>query len=215
MPSLLPAWPRYAEATVINALGLLDNPNLMLEADSANLSNAYAQRAGAVDERPLREALASGLTAVNITLGHVAGEAGPFEATVRDIACWDSFIRQHARTLRKICDLSDLDAAKSQGQVGVICGFQNTLMLGQDLSRVRMFSQLGVKVIGQHRLPPNAAHMGLRGLRKPGRRAVGLGCRLHGADPWTGGRPATPSIASASATCPCLLAARRAATGWP
>ena len=142
-----PAWPSYPRAPVINALGTLDNPNLMLEADGASLSTAYAQRAGAVDERSLREALASGLTAVNITLGHVAGEAEPFEATVRDIACWDAFIREHPSALRKVCTIADVGAAKRDGQVGVIYGFQNTLMLGQDLSRVRMFAQLGVKVI--------------------------------------------------------------------
>ena len=38
----------------------------------------------------MREAFASGLTAVNLTLGYVYGDGEPFEATIRDIANTDA-----------------------------------------------------------------------------------------------------------------------------
>src|SRR5689334_8096324 len=98
---------------VINALGVLDNPNLLLHPggpDRAKL--AYASDGGAVDERALADAKASGLCAVNVTLGHVAGSDEPFEATVRDIAAWDAFIRARPAALRKVLTGQDIDAAR-------------------------------------------------------------------------------------------------------
>jgi membrane dipeptidase len=133
---------------VINALGVLDNPNLLLHpggADRAAL--AYASTAAAVDARALDDARAAGVCAVNVTLGHVAGSDDPFEATRRDIAAWDDFIAHHPHALRKVLTGADIDAAHTAGQVGVIYGFQNTEMLGRDATRVDEFARLGVRVI--------------------------------------------------------------------
>jgi membrane dipeptidase len=133
---------------VVNALGVLDNPNLARApggADSAAL--AYASTAAAVDARALADARAAGLCAVNITLGHVAGSDDPYAATRRDIAAWDTFIAGHSSALRKVLAGADIDAARAAGQVGVIFGFQNTEMLGHDLDRVDEFARRGVRVI--------------------------------------------------------------------
>ena len=146
--ALQSTWPGFAQATVINALGTLDNPNLLFApggADRARL--AYGNSSAAVDARSLADARASGLTAVNLTLGHVAGSDDPFEATVRDIAAWDAFIRVHGESLRKVFSAADIGAAKAAGQVGVIYGFQNTEMLGSDLARIKLFADLGVRII--------------------------------------------------------------------
>jgi len=131
---------------VINALGVLDNPNLLLQPSDRSVMT-YASSGQLVDERSLRDARASGLSAVNVTLGHVAGSAEPFEATVRDIAGWDDFIRRHPESLRKVLGAADIDAARAGGQIGVIYGFQNTEMLGRDPDRVAVFAHLGVRVI--------------------------------------------------------------------
>jgi len=133
---------------VVNALGVLDNPNLQLQpapADRAAL--AYANSAQNVDARALDDAAAAGLVAVNITLGHVAGSDAPRAATERDIAGWDAFIAAHPARLRKVLRGADIDAAEAAGQVGVIYGFQNTAMLGDEVAAVDHFARLGVRVI--------------------------------------------------------------------
>ncbi|MDG0853519.1 dipeptidase [Roseateles puraquae] len=133
---------------VINALGVLDNPNLSLSSNPGDrAAMAYTSTGQGVDARALADARAAGLTAVNITLGHVAGSAEPFEATVADIASWDRFIRTQPPALRKVHDVADLDAAAAGGQVGVIYGFQNTEMLGATADRVALFAGLGVRVM--------------------------------------------------------------------
>src|SRR5580693_3526797 len=76
---------------IINALGGLDDPNRGSDALVPEFS-----------PRVLAEAHASGLTAVNITLGYVSGSDDPFEASVRDIAATDALVRQHVRDLMKI-----------------------------------------------------------------------------------------------------------------
>lgn len=140
--------PLPAQTIVVNALGTLDNPNLLLAPGGTDRSKlAYGNSAGAVDERSLADARAAGLSAVNVTLGHVAGSDDPFEATVRDIATWDALIRQNPAALRKVFTAADILDAQAQGQVGVIYGFQNTEMLGSNLDRIRLFADLGVRII--------------------------------------------------------------------
>ena len=64
---------------VINALGGLDDPNRDLD------NPGRASGAVELDPRTIREAQASGLTAVNITLGYVAGPEDPFQSTVEGV----------------------------------------------------------------------------------------------------------------------------------
>ncbi|WP_431104247.1 dipeptidase [Roseateles noduli] len=145
-PSLLP---------VLNALGVLDNPNRQLQSHLQPQSQptpgdrqkmAYASSAQDVDARSLDDALASGLYAVNVTLGHVAGSDDPRTATERDIAGWDAFIAAHPQLL-KVGTGEDLATARRDGRIGVIYGFQNTEMLGTDVAAVDHFADLGVRVI--------------------------------------------------------------------
>ena len=138
---------RYA---TINALGVLDNPNLpvVAEADAADVDSlGYISSLRRIDARSLADARSAGLSAVNITLGHVAGSGDAFCETVRDITGWNAFVAQHAGSLRRVLGVADLDAAADAGGVGVIYGFQNTEMLGRELDRVRLFAKMGVRVI--------------------------------------------------------------------
>ena len=50
------------------------------------------------------------------------GADEPFEASVRHVAGWDRFIREHPRDLRKIWSAADIEAAHSKGQIGIIYG---------------------------------------------------------------------------------------------
>ena len=135
---------RYA---TINALGVLDNPNLPVAADADADSLGYIGSLRRIDERSLADARSAGLSAVNITLGHVAGSGDAFCETVRDITAWNASVARHAGALRRVQNVADIDAAAAAGQVGVVYGFQNTEMLGRELDRVRLFARMGVRVI--------------------------------------------------------------------
>ncbi len=145
-------WRDLNKTIVINGLGGIGNPNIKLEAMKAgtasNKGKAIAEdRANSVDARAIKEARESGMTAVNVTLGHVAGDKEPFEQSVKDIAEWDALIRNNPKDLVKILTAADIRKAKKDGKVGIIYGFQNTLMMGDDASRADIFANLGVRII--------------------------------------------------------------------
>ncbi|WP_105532171.1 dipeptidase [Solimicrobium silvestre] len=100
-----------------------------------------------IDQRSINEALASGLTAINMTMGYVFGKEDPFEQTVRQIAAWDALIRRTPESLRKVWTVKDIQAAHTNKQVGVIYGFQNAVMMGDNEHRVEIFANLGVRFI--------------------------------------------------------------------
>jgi len=129
----------WRDAVIVNALGGLENPN---PADPK-----AETKSASLDDRVLRDAHASGLTAVNVTLGYVAGDMEPFEVTVRGIAEMDALIRRYAQDLFKVYTAADILRAKSAGRIGIIYGFQNAAMLGSDATRVDLFANLGVRVI--------------------------------------------------------------------
>src|SRR5580704_10410168 len=79
---------------IINALGSLDNPNAPHSAEAAG-QLVQSSEDLTIDARTLADAHASGLTAVNITLGYTMGDMPPFEHTMREIDVWDSIIAGH------------------------------------------------------------------------------------------------------------------------
>ncbi|MBS0284567.1 MAG: membrane dipeptidase [Proteobacteria bacterium] len=120
---------------VVNALGGLGDPN-----------HPTSDTRSAITPRVLAEAHASGLTAVNVTLGYVAGPEEPFETTVRDIATTDRMIRENPRDLMKILSAADIRRAHAEKKIGLLYGFQNCAMMGKDATRVDVFADLGVRV---------------------------------------------------------------------
>lgn len=157
-PGSAPALPR--EAVVVNALGGLADPNTDDEKDW----NYWKP-----GSRVMREALESGLTAVNVTLGYVSGDQDPFESSVRDVASADAGIRANPAQLLKVHAVADIRRAKAQRKIGVIYGFQNAAMMGNDASRVEIFAGLGVKVI---QLTYNPANQLGDGSVAPGNRGL-------------------------------------------
>ena len=127
---------RARKPFIIDTLGSISNPNLGIDDDVL-----------AVDARSLADARAAGLTAFNQTIGYVAGPGDPFEASVKAVGEWDALIRKNPKDLLKVFTAADLHAAHASGRVGVILGFQNAVMMGQDPKRVELFSNLGVRVI--------------------------------------------------------------------
>jgi len=125
-----------SDATIVNALGGLDDPN------HPNLGPAV------ITPRILADAHASGEAAVNVTLGYVSGpEKDPYAVTIADVAHWDGLIRGHSADLLKVLSVEDIARARREHRVGVIFGFQNATMMGNDAARVDVFADKGVKVI--------------------------------------------------------------------
>lgn len=125
-------WRRYTRATVIDALG---GPG------SANKPGTVLDAADLADVR------ASGLTAVNMTVGSVGSYARDYDAAIEQIAHWDNEISAHPNVLMKFRNARDLAAAKRSGRLAIIYGFQDTTPFGEDLDRLDTFRGLGVRIV--------------------------------------------------------------------
>lgn len=152
---------RWRGALTINTLGGLGNPNTD--------DNAPPGARIRLDSRTLAEAHASGLDAVNWTIGHVFGDGDPYEMTVSDIARYDRMIRDYPRDLLKVLTAADIERAQRERKIGIIYGFQNTSMLGDKVERVDTFTDLGVRVF---QLTYNLANAVGDGSMAPGNRGL-------------------------------------------
>jgi membrane dipeptidase len=130
---------------VVNALGGLENPNLALTRKQSD--NPVAMDNVDMDDRTISDARASGLNAVNVTMGYVAGPEEPYEESIRTIAMWDDVLRSRPNDLLRVEKASDILRARDENRIGLIYGFQNAAMMGTDASRVATFAGLGVRVI--------------------------------------------------------------------
>ncbi|MDF2496332.1 membrane dipeptidase [Sphingomonas sp.] len=140
---------------IVNALGGFSDPN-----GPRGKGAVPVEDRALLSERVIDDARASDMGAINITLGHVAGEGDPFAKTVRDIGIWDRRIRGRSDALAKIYTAADMARVRASGRIGVIYGFQNTTMLGSDAARVDTFADLGVRVIQLTYNPANAVGSG-------------------------------------------------------
>ncbi|MEV6019072.1 MULTISPECIES: membrane dipeptidase [unclassified Streptomyces] len=131
---------------IVNALGQLDNPNAPQSAEAAAQLNPSSEQL-TVDARTLADAHASGLTAVNITLGYTMGDLPPYEHTLHEIDVWDGIIRDNAADLLKVRTAADIRRAREERRIGVIYGFQNAVAVGEDTGRVATFAERGVRVV--------------------------------------------------------------------
>ncbi|MBN8843517.1 MAG: membrane dipeptidase [Sphingomonadales bacterium] len=145
---------------IVNALGGVADPN---DPDAVD----------PFSPRVLAEAHASGVAAINCTLGYVAGPAEPFEKSVADVAEMDMLLRRYPRDLVKILSVADIRRAKAEKRIGVIYGFQNGAMMGKDASRVDIFANMGVRIFQITYNPANQLGGGSMAADNPGLTAFG------------------------------------------
>ena len=142
--------PARAEARrdrlIINGLGGIGDPNIDV-ISKLHPDLKLAEAGDALSDRVWSDLRKSGVNAVNVTLGYVAGPKDPFESTVQDIADCDRQIRANPGKLTKILTSADILAAKKVGQVGLIYGFQNSVQLGNKAERVDLFADLGLRIL--------------------------------------------------------------------
>ena len=87
----------------------------------------------------------SGITSVNVTVSSGGDKA--FEDTVSSIAYWEKELLQHPDFLIKIRSLDDIYQAKKDKKLGIIFGFQDTTMFGNNLELIDTFYNLGVRIV--------------------------------------------------------------------
>ena len=134
---------RTRRPLIIDTLGGLGNPNHEAPAGSGDVQDAFWQ----LDERAFSDGRLSGLSAVNQTIGYIAGPQDPFRYTVADLARWSAFIEDNAQHLLPVATASDIRRAHASHRCGVILGFQNSLMFADQADRVAQFAAHGVRVM--------------------------------------------------------------------
>ena len=85
----------------------------------------------------------AGLTAVNCTC--CVWEDLP--TTIRAMARWKLWFEEHGDILRPVFTTTDIAAAKREGRVGIILGWQNATGFGDDVSTVRLYKDLGLGIV--------------------------------------------------------------------
>ncbi|MDH5590523.1 MAG: dipeptidase [Gemmatimonadota bacterium] len=121
-------WPGYAGAVVIDCLA---SPGLFNVPVNPPLTPEM-----------IRYAVESGITAVNVTVS-----GGDFESTMRRMSPRVADVHRYPEAFRQVRDVAGLLAAKEEGRLGLIFGFQDTMPIERDLSKLDVFHDLGVKII--------------------------------------------------------------------
>jgi membrane dipeptidase len=168
---------RWRGSLIVNALGGIGNPNADDGDENPSGLEESKRKRLTVDARELADLRASGLTALNCTLGYVAGPGDPYRRTISEIAQYERLLQDYPNVFLKVLRAADIEQARRDGKVGLIYGFQNTAMIGDELERIDVFADLGVRVIQLTYNPANAVGDGAmakdnRGLTPFGREVV-------------------------------------------
>ncbi|MEN9417152.1 MAG: hypothetical protein RI988_772 [Pseudomonadota bacterium] len=158
-------------APIVNALGFLRDPHLKATDEQGR------DRQPRVTDRALADARTSGVTAVNITIGHVYGPADAYAYSVQEVSAWQEAVSQHPADLMLVRTADDVLQAQRERRIGLILGFQNADMLGDEVQRVDEFARAGVRVIqltynSVNRLGGGATSPGDSGLTDFGREVL-------------------------------------------
>jgi membrane dipeptidase len=85
----------------------------------------------------------AGITAANCTCCIWEG----FEATMANVAAFRRWIRENDDILRPVQTVRDIEAAKQEGRVGIVLGWQNVSGIEDKLPFLDLFKALGVGII--------------------------------------------------------------------
>lgn len=118
-------------------------------------------------EPPLvRQMLASGMDGITVTLCDPK-PLGPqaLELAVDGLLAYDRYLEAHPELFVKATSVADIDEARGSGRMAVFYLYQNSEQFGDDLDRVEMFYELGLR---SSQLTYND------------RNRAGVGCRAEG-----------------------------------
>lgn len=114
----------HKESTIIDGLGYVERPKYL--------------------EDLVDDLLKTGVAAINLTV--VGTNDGPLES-MKKIEEWHRLIEKYDDKLMLIKTASDIEKAKSAGKLGIIMGSQNATIIGNDLSLLRTYKRLGMRII--------------------------------------------------------------------
>ncbi len=99
-------------------------------------------------ESLISEMIASGINAVQITLGNPALQgASAWQDVLDEIAAYEAHIRLRKKQFLKATTAADIDRAKKEKRIALFYLFQNTSPIGDDLGGLKFFYDLGVRTI--------------------------------------------------------------------
>jgi membrane dipeptidase len=124
-------WRGYRNATVIDS------------AAAGEWDDAPEKRKAIIDN--IRK---SGLTAMHITVNgdKIGSFLRNYEAAIETISGWNGVVADNADVFMQIRRAADLVEAKRSGRLGLIYAFQDSAPIGEDVDRVDMFHDFGVRV---------------------------------------------------------------------
>ncbi len=91
----------------------------------------------------LEDLVAGGMSAINATIAIW----DDFESTIDAISSWYEIFEQNSDLVVPARSVDDIIAAHESGRCGVIFGWQNATPIGNDLRRIQIFHELGVRII--------------------------------------------------------------------
>ena len=69
-----------------------------------------------------------------------------FRDTMRNIARWKTWFRDHSDLLTQVYSTADITRAKREGKTGIVLGFQNISAFEDQVGYVQLFKELGVGI---------------------------------------------------------------------
>src|SRR5262245_7725597 len=129
------AWKGYGAAIVIDGLG---GPGSLGADPNAPFTAAH-----------MKDVRDSGLTCAHTTILPV-GSTPPdtaYAGAVSGILWYEREIERNPQTLMRVRTVADIAQAKRSSRTGIVYGFQDGVMFETDLSRLKDFHRLGVRVI--------------------------------------------------------------------
>ena len=111
----------------------------------------------------------AGLTAAHVTLAAFEN----YTQVAANFVLWERAIDENSDILMRVHGVDDILAAKSQGKVGIIYGFQNATPIEDELAYVKVFRTLGIRIIQLAYMYQNLVGAGCLEPRDPGLSAFG------------------------------------------
>jgi membrane dipeptidase len=84
-----------------------------------------------------------GITAINATIAIW----DDFLSTMESIQRWLAWFKRFRQLIRPVRTVAEIHAAKAERRTGIILGWQNATPLEDDLGRVALFHELGVRIV--------------------------------------------------------------------
>jgi membrane dipeptidase len=84
---------------------------------------------------------------VSVIKTSIGGFNAPYQDTLDEIAFYQRLIETHPDYFSQIRTITDIEAAKRDRKLGILFSFENVVCLAEELDRIDLFRNLGVRVM--------------------------------------------------------------------